>query len=126
MVPLAARRGAYEAPYAGDVYLLDFTVNNPGSAGGLLVDVKGQPLGMLGKELRSSAAGIWLNYAFGTGCIENNSDSRFPNVEWGLQGLDAGVEAIAEGDPIYTINAETCTDCGACVGVCPVSAIAEG
>lgn len=63
VVPLAARRGAYEAPYDGDVYLLDFTVNNPGSAGGLLVDVAGQPAGMLGKELRSTAAGIWLNYA---------------------------------------------------------------
>jgi S1-C subfamily serine protease len=63
VVPLAARRGAYEAPYGGDVYLLDFTVNNPGSAGGLLVDVQGRPVGMLGKELRSSAAGIWLNYA---------------------------------------------------------------
>ena len=36
------------------------------------------------------------------------------------------VEAIAEGDPIYTINAEICTDCGACVDVCPVAAIAEG
>jgi S1-C subfamily serine protease len=63
VVPLAARRGGYEAPYAGDVYLLDFTVNNPGSAGGLLVDVQGRPVGMLGKELRSSVAGIWLNYA---------------------------------------------------------------
>lgn len=63
VVPLDARRGAYEAPYDGDVYLLDFTVNNPGSAGGLLVDLEGRPLGMLGKELRSTAAGIWLNYA---------------------------------------------------------------
>jgi S1-C subfamily serine protease len=63
VVPLAARRGAYEAPYSGDVYLLDFTVNNPGAAGGLLVDVLGQPVGMLGKELRSTSAGIWLNYA---------------------------------------------------------------
>lgn len=63
VVPLAARRGAYEAPFDGDVYLLDFTVNNPGSAGGLLVDATGRPLGMLGKELRSTTAGIWLNYA---------------------------------------------------------------
>lgn len=63
VVPLAARRGAYEAPYGGDVYLLDFTVNNPGAAGGLLVDVLGHPVGMLGKELRSTSAGIWLNYA---------------------------------------------------------------
>ena len=30
IVPLAARRGAYEAPYRGDVYVLDCTTNNPG------------------------------------------------------------------------------------------------
>lgn len=33
------------------------------------------------------------------------------------------VEAIAEGDPIYTINPDECTDCGACVDVCPTNAI---
>ncbi|HHX14478.1 MAG TPA: 4Fe-4S binding protein [Clostridiales bacterium] len=32
------------------------------------------------------------------------------------------VEAIAEGDPIYTIDAENCIDCGACSTVCPVEA----
>ena len=32
------------------------------------------------------------------------------------------VEAIAEGDPIYTIDAEKCTDCGACANVCPSDA----
>ena len=35
------------------------------------------------------------------------------------------VGAIAEGDPIYTIEAAVCTDCAACVDTCPVSAIAE-
>ena len=34
------------------------------------------------------------------------------------------VEAIKEGDPIYTIDAEICIDCGACASVCPVEAIA--
>jgi len=63
VVPLEARRGAAEAPYAGDVYVLDFTTNNPGSPGGALVDARGRLLGMLGKELRSTASGIWLNYA---------------------------------------------------------------
>ena len=29
------------------------------------------------------------------------------------------VEAISEGDPIYTIDASKCTDCGACRTVCP-------
>jgi serine protease Do len=63
VVPLEARRGAAEAPYTGDVYLLDCTTNNPGSPGGALVDSRGRLIGMLGKELRSSASGIWLNYA---------------------------------------------------------------
>jgi serine protease Do len=63
VVPLEARRGAAEAPYRGDVYVLDCTTNNPGSAGGALVDSRGRLLGMLGKELRSTTTGVWLNYA---------------------------------------------------------------
>jgi len=63
VVPLEARRGAHEAPYRGAVYLLDYTTSNPGSAGGALVDWRGRLVGMLGKELRASATGVWLNYA---------------------------------------------------------------
>ena len=33
------------------------------------------------------------------------------------------VDAIAEGDPIYVIDAELCVDCGNCAEVCPVDAI---
>jgi len=36
------------------------------------------------------------------------------------------VEAINEGTPIYTIDAEKCIDCGNCTGECPVDAISEG
>lgn len=32
------------------------------------------------------------------------------------------VEAIAEGDGKYVINADTCIECGACAEACPVSA----
>ncbi|MCX7401717.1 MAG: trypsin-like peptidase domain-containing protein [Planctomycetia bacterium] len=63
MVPLEARRGAYEAPYQGAVYVLDCTTNNPGSPGGALIDWRGRCIGVLGKELRSNDSGIWLNYA---------------------------------------------------------------
>lgn len=62
-VPLEARRGAAEAPYRGNVYVLDCTTNNPGSPGGAVVDARGRLLGLLGKELRSTESGIWLNYA---------------------------------------------------------------
>jgi serine protease Do len=63
MVPLEARRGSYEVPYRGDVYILDCTTNNPGAPGGAVVDWRGRLVGMLGKELRASESGIWLNYA---------------------------------------------------------------
>ena len=36
---LAARRGAYETPYQGPVYVLDAMTNNPGAAGGALTNM---------------------------------------------------------------------------------------
>jgi len=60
---LAARRGAYETPYQGTVYVLDAMTNNPGAAGGALTDWQGRLLGILGKQLRNSRNNTWLNYA---------------------------------------------------------------
>ncbi|MEX0977396.1 MAG: PDZ domain-containing protein, partial [Pirellulales bacterium] len=45
------------------VYVLDAMTNNPGAAGGALVNQHGELLGVLGKELRSAQNNIWLNYA---------------------------------------------------------------
>jgi S1-C subfamily serine protease len=89
VVPLEARRGAAEAPFRGAVYVLDCTTNNPGSPGGALIDARGRLVGMLGKELRSTAAGIWLNYAL-------------PEPE-----LAAGSEAILTGDVAAVDDAGT-------------------
>jgi S1-C subfamily serine protease len=60
---LEARRGAYETPYRGPIYVLDVKTNNPGSAGGALVNRRGELLAMLGKELRNSMNNTWLSYA---------------------------------------------------------------
>lgn len=60
---LEARRGAFETPYRGPVYVLDVTTNNSGTAGGALVTRQGELVGMLGKELRNSLNNTWLNYA---------------------------------------------------------------
>ena len=51
---LEARRGVFETPYHGPVYVLDVVTNNPGAAGGALVTRRGELLGMLGKELRNA------------------------------------------------------------------------
>jgi serine protease Do len=60
---LDARRGTFKTPYTGTVMILDLVANNPGAAGGAVVDSKGRAIGMLGKELRDASAGVWLNYA---------------------------------------------------------------
>jgi serine protease Do len=60
---LDARRGVYETPYHGPVYVVDCVTNNPGAAGGALVNWHGELLGILGKELRNSQNNVWLNYA---------------------------------------------------------------
>jgi S1-C subfamily serine protease len=64
---LAARRGVFETPYQGPVYVLDAMTNNPGAAGGALTDRRGQLVGILGKELRNSLNNAWLNFAIPAG-----------------------------------------------------------
>ncbi|MBQ2821291.1 MAG: serine protease [Thermoguttaceae bacterium] len=62
---LEASRRAFDFRWQGEVYVLDVTTNNPGSAGGALVTSDGQMFcGMLGKELQHSRTGCWLNFAF--------------------------------------------------------------
>jgi len=94
VVPLEARRGAAEAPFRGGVYVLDCTTNNPGSAGGAVIDARGELIGMLGKELRSTAAGIWLNYALPAAELAAGSEA----VESGT-AIAAGPVAAARLDP---------------------------
>lgn len=60
---LTARRGAFEVPFHGDVLYLDTITNNPGSAGGALVNRKGDLLGLIGKEFRNNQTETWVNYA---------------------------------------------------------------
>ena len=47
-------------------------------------------------------------------------------INCGACAAGCPVEAIAEGDTQYEINADACIDCGACVAGCPVEAIVEG
>jgi serine protease Do len=60
---LEGRRGVFETPYHGPIYVLDVSTNNPGACGGALVNFRGELGGMLGKELRNSLNNTWLSYA---------------------------------------------------------------
>ena len=44
-------------------------------------------------------------------------------VSCGACAAQCPVEAIAEGDDKYVIDADTCLECGACEEQCPVGAI---
>lgn len=66
---LAARRGTFKTPYQGRVLVLDLVANNPGAAGGAVIDIEGRLVGMLGKELRDAETGVWLNYALPVSAI---------------------------------------------------------
>ncbi len=60
---LAAKRGSWQTPYTDDAYFMDAITSNPGSAGGIVCDFKGQPVGLIGKESRDARTGLWLSYA---------------------------------------------------------------
>jgi serine protease Do len=78
MTNLSARRGVFEAPYTGPVYIVDSVTNNSGAAGGALTTRDGRLLGMLGKELRNNATDTWLNYVVPIGQMRASlEDIRF-------------------------------------------------
>ena len=60
---LRGRRGVFDAPFNGDVYFLDVVACNPGAAGGIITNRKGELLGILGRELRNTLTDTWINYA---------------------------------------------------------------
>jgi serine protease Do len=64
---LAARRGSFETPYNGPVYVVDAITNNPGAGGGVLTTRDGTLLGMIGKELRNAKSNTWINYTIPIG-----------------------------------------------------------
>ena len=71
---LAARRGAFESPYNGPVYVVDAITNNSGAAGGVLTTWDGRLLGMLGKELRNTQTNTWLNYVMPIGELKTTTE----------------------------------------------------
>jgi serine protease Do len=64
---LHGRRGVFDFPYTGDVYVLDSVTNNPGAAGGALTDRKGNLLGIIGRDIHNTLSETMINYAIPVG-----------------------------------------------------------
>lgn len=59
---LDGKLAQFNSPYRGQVLVLDLITNNPGAAGGAVVDLSGNWVGIIGKELQDRSTGIWLNF----------------------------------------------------------------
>ncbi len=62
-VKLQARKGVFDVPYKGPVYILDAITNNSGSGGGVVVTRDGRLVAMIGREVRNAQTNTWINYA---------------------------------------------------------------
>lgn len=60
---IETRRGVFDSPYSGPVFVVDGVTNNSGAAGGVLTTRDGLLLGMIGLELRNAKSNTWMNYA---------------------------------------------------------------
>jgi serine protease Do len=60
---LQSKFSGIRSVYRGKVIVIDVMTNNPGAAGGALIDLQGRLVGLIGKELRDEQSGIWINYS---------------------------------------------------------------
>lgn len=74
IAPLTKRKGSLKTLYQGRVVVVDVMTNNPGAAGGGLIDLSGRLVGVIGKELRDEQAGIWINYALPVDVVKGSVD----------------------------------------------------
>ncbi len=99
IAPLDARRGSFRSNYRGKVYVVDTYTNNPGAAGGALINERGELIGVLGKELRSEVTGTWLNYALPIPEIADRLDDLIAGrVESRLRRVDRPLQPLSSED----------------------------
>jgi serine protease Do len=79
---LRGRRGIFDAPFSGEVYFVDAIANNPGAAGGAIVNRKGELVGIIGRELKNTLSDTWINYAVPVQAkVEIQRDDKLTKVD---------------------------------------------
>jgi serine protease Do len=58
-----SRQGMDNSTIPGSVYILDLITNNPGAAGGALIDSQGKLAGILAKEIKNRSTQTWISVA---------------------------------------------------------------
>lgn len=96
---LTARRGAFESPYSGPVYVVDAVTNNAGAAGGVLTTWDGRLVGMIGKELRNTQTNTWLNYVMPIGELSSMVDQIITGRFLAKKDLNEDEEGSTKSKP---------------------------
>ena len=60
---LAARRGRTPIPLEGEALIVDAVTGVSGAGGGAVVNLRGELVGLLGREVKGTQTNAWLNYA---------------------------------------------------------------
>lgn len=77
---LEAMRNSRDVAYAGDLVLIDAITSNPGAAGGAVVDLEGELVGMIGRVIESSETSTRLNYAVPTQLLKQFVDGKLDDL----------------------------------------------
>ena len=78
---IEARLNQRDVAYKGDLVLIDPITSNPGAAGGVIVNLQGQLVGMIGKIINSSDTNTRLNYAVPTSILRQFVANEEPDSE---------------------------------------------
>ncbi len=89
---LEARLNKRDVAYKGELVLIDAIVSNPGAAGGAVLNIDGNVVGMIGKVINSSETNTRLNYA-----VPNNFLAKFVANKKTDQVVESATEAPALG-----------------------------
>ena len=70
-VKLQARKGVFEIPYKGPVYIVDAITNNSGASGGVITTRDGRLVALIGREVRNAQTNTWINYSVPVSAIRD-------------------------------------------------------
>lgn len=79
---LQARRGLFETPYKGPIFVVDVITNNPGAKGGAVVQHEtGRLVGLIGKELKNAENDTWINFVIPCSVLSNMLDNQIGSMD---------------------------------------------
>lgn len=111
---LHGKRGIFDFPYRGDVYVVDAIANGPGAGGGPLTTRKGELLGLIGREIKNSQTETWINYAIPTFAEVEIKDDKGVATKVSIPKF---VELAKEGKYKPTVKADNKGGLGGFTGI---------